>query len=155
MREKSRTSSIMASSVSAERRAVSSRRTVASAGSSSMASCSMPITPCSGVRISCDMLATNSLLAALASSARACASSSLRISSRETRTDGEPRPAPLGRARGERDVDAGQEDEHQLGDATGSTMAPLIDDHHPQQHRGVAAGREQREASARRNVVCT
>lgn len=86
MRAKSSTSSIMAISVSADRLAVSSRRTVASGGSSSMASSNMPTTPCRGVRISWDMFVTNSLFAALASSARAWASSSRRMRSRDMRT---------------------------------------------------------------------
>ena len=53
----------------------------------------MPMMPCSGVRISCDMFARNSLFAALASSARGArarsssdCSSSVRISSRDMRT---------------------------------------------------------------------
>jgi hypothetical protein len=91
--EKSRMSPMVASSDSAERRAISSCRTRSGSVSLSMRSCSMPRMPCSGVRISCDMLARNSLFAALASSARPRASrssadcrSSLRTSSRAMRT---------------------------------------------------------------------
>ena len=80
-------SSIVPRSDSAERCAMSSCRMRCGDVSPSRASCSIPITPCSGVRISCDMFARKSLLAAFASSARTVSSSSRWMRSRDTRID--------------------------------------------------------------------